>query len=203
MTVQWTQDTIENRERRGKYKFPKSDLTNQTEVSVKKRRSQFYLDSVSYREKVRLARVHAKISAFALHRDIGNEADFDHQNAVEHCRQPEASSSENFEDFFEKRKILTVGTDCSGIEAPIQALKNMNVPFRHVFSSESDAKARLNLQANFAPETLYDDVYTRVNQPSQTVDLYACGFPCQPFSSMGQQQGFSDTKEEVKASTQF
>jgi len=34
--------------------------------------------------------------------------------------------------------ILRVGTDCSGIEAPIQALIQMNIPFKHVFSSEID-----------------------------------------------------------------
>lgn len=32
--------------------------------------------------------------------------------------------------------ILRIGTDCSGIEAPIQALLEMNIPFTHVFSSD-------------------------------------------------------------------
>jgi hypothetical protein len=39
---------------------------------------------------------------------------------------------------FTKDNPLRVGTDCSGIEAPIMALKNLNIPFRHEFSSEID-----------------------------------------------------------------
>ena len=31
---------------------------------------------------------------------------------------------------------LCVGTDCSGIEAPLQALQQLGVPYEHVFSSE-------------------------------------------------------------------
>ena len=34
--------------------------------------------------------------------------------------------------------MLRIGTDCSGIEAPIQALMQMNIPFIHVFSSDID-----------------------------------------------------------------
>ena len=35
--------------------------------------------------------------------------------------------------------ILRVGTDCSnGIEAPIQALMQLNIPFKHVFCSDID-----------------------------------------------------------------
>ena len=35
-------------------------------------------------------------------------------------------------------KKLRVGTDCSGIEAPIEALKQLKIPYTHVFSSEID-----------------------------------------------------------------
>ena len=34
--------------------------------------------------------------------------------------------------------MIRIGTDCSGIEAPIQALKQLKIPFRHVFSSDID-----------------------------------------------------------------
>ena len=40
------------------------------------------------------------------------------------------------------RKVLRVGTDCSGIEAPIQALQNLRVKFEHSFSCEIDESAR-------------------------------------------------------------
>jgi hypothetical protein len=37
---------------------------------------------------------------------------------------------------------LRVGTDCSGIEAPIKALDNMNIPFHRVFANDIDPKVR-------------------------------------------------------------
>ena len=33
---------------------------------------------------------------------------------------------------------LTVGTDCSGMEVPIMALRNMGIQYDHVFSSDND-----------------------------------------------------------------
>lgn len=40
---------------------------------------------------------------------------------------------------------LRVGTDCSGMEAPIMALQGLGVEFEHVFSSEVDRYARTAL----------------------------------------------------------
>ena len=33
-----------------------------------------------------------------------------------------------------KQKIIKVGTDCSGIEAPIKALEQLGIPLKHAFS---------------------------------------------------------------------
>jgi hypothetical protein len=44
--------------------------------------------------------------------------------------------------------MLRVGTDCSGIEAPIQALRQLGIPFRHVFSCEKDKYAVESIKAN-------------------------------------------------------
>ena len=42
----------------------------------------------------------------------------------------------------QKYASLRIGTDCSGIEAPIEALKkiciNYNFKYKHIFSSEID-----------------------------------------------------------------
>ena len=82
--------------------------------------------------------------------------------------------------------VLTVGTDCSGMEAPIQALKNLGVKFRHRFSSEIDASCMEMIRANAPPDILYDgDIRNRDNTETPAVDLYVCGFPCQPFSNVG------------------
>ena len=39
--------------------------------------------------------------------------------------------------------MLRVGTDCSGIEAPIEALRQLNISYDHIFSSEIDILACL------------------------------------------------------------
>ena len=94
--------------------------------------------------------------------------------------------------------VLKVGTDCSGIEAPIQALKNLGIDFKHIFSSEIDASCIETIQANAPPDVLYDgDIRERDNTKTPKVDLYVCGFPCQPFSNAGSKGGLEDTRGTV------
>ncbi len=89
---------------------------------------------------------------------------------------------------------LRVGTDCSGIEAPIQALKNLKIPFQHVFACEKDKFARESILANYKPDILYEDITSRNHAELPDIDLYVCGFPCQSFSLAGKQQGMNDPR---------
>ena len=101
---------------------------------------------------------------------------------------------------------LRIGTDCSGIEAPIQALRQLQIPYRHVWSSDIDKFVIQSIKANYEPEILFGDpdgpypngdITTRDNSLLPDIDLYVAGFPCQPFSQAGDKKGFKDKRGNV------
>lgn len=92
---------------------------------------------------------------------------------------------------------MRVGTDCSGIEAPLYALKALKVKYDHVFSCENDKFARQTLQANHNPRHMYGDITKRKHKDVPRVDLYVAGFPCQPFSNFGKALGLNDRRANV------
>ena len=67
---------------------------------------------------------------------------------------------------------ISVGTDCSGIEAPIFALINMGTPFEHSFSSDIDKDVVRTIKANTQPLIIYDNLQDRDNSKTAHVDLY-------------------------------
>ncbi|MHA2265063.1 MAG: DNA cytosine methyltransferase [Candidatus Thorarchaeota archaeon] len=92
---------------------------------------------------------------------------------------------------------IRVGTDCSGIEAPIQALQQLGIPFSHEFSSEVDPYCIKSIKANYKPKVLFKDITKRDISKVPDIDLYVCGFPCQPFSNAGNRKGFRDKRGNV------
>ena len=101
---------------------------------------------------------------------------------------------------------MRVGTDCSGIEGPIQALRNLGIEHRHVFSSETNKFCIQSIKANYNPEVLYGDsesstpngdITCRDHANTPQCDLYVAGFPCQPFSLPGSRKGLHDTRGTV------
>ena len=91
--------------------------------------------------------------------------------------------------------IIRVGTDFSGIETPLQALKGLGVPFRHMFAAESQPHLRKFIRKLFPVEgRVYKDVGKREVTTVPEVDVYVAGPPCQPWSSAGQQMGLEDLR---------
>tara|TARA_Y100000996_G_scaffold313588_1_gene249802 strand:+ start:11431 stop:12366 length:936 start_codon:yes stop_codon:yes gene_type:complete len=90
-----------------------------------------------------------------------------------------------------------VGTDCSGIEAPIIALQNLNISFDHEFSCDCDIHVQNTIKANFKPKILYDNIFNRDISNIPDIDLYIAGFPCQPFSTINQhREGFNEINKK-------
>lgn len=93
--------------------------------------------------------------------------------------------------------MLRVGTDCSGIESPIQALDNLGISYSHEFSSDICIHVVKSIRANYDPKIIFNDILRRDISTVPDIDLYVAGFPCQSFSSAGDRKGFGDKRGTV------
>ena len=89
---------------------------------------------------------------------------------------------------------IRVGTECSGLELVMVALDHMGLGRRAQlrFVCEKDVAARKFILAHRSPEVTFTDITTRSVKGMPTCDIYAAGFPCQPWSAAGLGQGTHD-----------
>ena len=85
-------------------------------------------------------------------------------------------------------RAIRVGTDCSGLDAPLFSLNDLGVPYHHVFSCEKDKSCQKIIKHCHDPDILYTDITTRQLADVPYVDVFVFGFPCQSFSGLGQGQ---------------
>ena len=71
--------------------------------------------------------------------------------------------------------VINVFTDCSGMEAPIQALQNLHIDFQHLAASDINDASRRFIKNNFAPKLLFRDLTKR---RSTERALAQCGAQC-------------------------
>ena len=80
--------------------------------------------------------------------------------------------------------MWTLGTDCSGMDAVVAALRILGVQdYRYTFASDIDPNCRVALRHQEPPpEQIFGDITERALALVPQVDLYIAGFPCQSFS---------------------
>lgn len=82
-------------------------------------------------------------------------------------------------------RVLTLGTDMSGMDVPAMALRNLGIKFRHVFSCDNDGDCRKFIENVHQPELVYDDIVGRDESAVPSSHIYAFAHPCQHLSGLG------------------
>lgn len=95
---------------------------------------------------------------------------------------------------------IHVETECSGLESVMVAMKQMGLggAAKLRFCTEIDEHAQKMILSHSTPDILYKDIKQRPVEEMPTCDIYVVGFPCQPYSGVGLNQGTKDVKGRGK-----
>ena len=93
---------------------------------------------------------------------------------------------------------ISLGTDCTGIDAVVVALSRFGITPEYEFASDIDPRCRLLMETSphTRPKVIDPDACAR-KEPPPSVDLYVAGPPCQSFSGLGSKRGLSDDRTNV------
>ena len=95
------------------------------------------------------------------------------------------------------RDEITIGTTFSGIGAPEEALRKLNLGHKVLFACDIDKHAKQAYLANnlLDEKDFFDDItHMDVSRFQNKLDVYVGGSPCQSFSTYGKQLGLNDDR---------
>jgi len=104
-----------------------------------------------------------------------------------------------------EKAAVAVATDCSGMDAPLWALRSvLKVPakeIRYEWASDIDRAAFETISQQrervHHPRRFFKDMTKRDHRELPHVDVYVCGYPCQPFSRVGTRRNYEDPRAAV------
>jgi hypothetical protein len=93
-------------------------------------------------------------------------------------------------------QVISTGTFFSGMETIKWALADLKVKSKPMFVAETnkDCVAFIKQNIDIDESMVFGDVAGIDKDSLPTCDVFAAGFPCQPFSMAGKQQGKDDQK---------
>ena len=94
---------------------------------------------------------------------------------------------------------LRIGTDCSGMGAPIFAIRNLRIPYARIVASDIDARARRLIRANHNPQLITNGVRTRGADTTPSVDIYIAASRANPTVVWAQSEATATNKGEAKS----